>query len=315
MSDSALYNGYDVKFLSVDTDEYVVNMPAFNKVNSQDVAGIHLFENGIIPYFNFSLVLSKNRKFAYFTATNVDGGQFQKVPRKDSWRLDARLKGLQWGYELYSTANSKFDRGHLTKREDVQWGETVGLAFKAADSTFYYSNSVPQHKDLNRDVWRSLEDYILHAETAKKKLKVCIFTGPILTESDPYFCSTIRDTSIQLPVFFWKIVYFLKNDLKLYRVGFLMSQMSLLENDQLIEELESDNSQESLFLEFKKAGTYQVNISLIEELTGLTFQNATDSYHDTRPQELIFKEIIIDPDLESGSLEQQLGFNIENIKL
>jgi endonuclease G len=315
MENENLYNGYDPAFLTNVEIKHAIDLPALSSFNLPDKFSTSAFQNGIIPYMNFSLVLSRNRKLAYFTASNINGAQFQKVPRKDSWRLDPRIKGAQWGYELYSTEQSKFDRGHLTKREDVQWGATVGLAFKAADSTFFYSNSVPQHKDLNRDVWRCLEDYILHAETIKNDLRISVFTGPVLSENDPYLSALIKGESIKLPIFFWKVVYFVKEDRQLYRVGFLMSQYSLLQNDQIIEELESDNSQDALFLAFKLAGTYQVDISIIEELAGLTFESAIEPFLDKRPKELIFREIDIDPDLESDSLEQVLGFNIENISL
>ncbi|MBB6130592.1 DNA/RNA non-specific endonuclease [Mucilaginibacter lappiensis] len=315
MENDNLYNGFDPLFLASEETEHFINMPALSTLKLGDKLITDTFESGVIPYFNYSLILSKSRKLAYVTASNIDGSLFKKVPRKDSWRLDPRLKGAQWGYELYSTDNSKFDRGHLTKREDVQWGETVGLAFKAADSTFYYSNSVPQHKDLNRDVWRSLEDYILHAETTKRKLRITVFTGPVLLENDPYLRSPVNGESVRVPTFFWKIVYFVKDDGQLYRVGFLMSQISLLQNDEVVEELESDNSQEALFLEFKQAGTYQVNISTIEELAELSFESAIEPFKDIRPKELIFKEIDIDPDLESDSLEQALGFRIDNICL
>src|SRR3546814_8573174 len=119
------------------------------------------------------------------TATNIDGLQFKKVPRKDSWRKDTRIsKEFQFGKELYTAPKSNFDKGHMTKREDVQWGETFGIAFNAANSTFYYTNAVPQHNDLNRVIWRSLEDYILHHETKKNELRLCVFTGTVLTVSN-----------------------------------------------------------------------------------------------------------------------------------
>lgn len=309
-----LYTGFDKDFLTTDNAVHQICLPSLKQEKIKDIAVTEKFVDGIIPYLNFSLLLSKERKFAYYTATNIDGSQFQKVPRKDSWKLDPRLKGLQWGYELYSAQNAGFDRGHLTKREDVQWGLTIGLAFKAAESTFYYSNSVPQHKELNRDVWRSLEDYILHAETTKNSFRVSVFTGPVLSENDPHFITEVNGVSVKLPVLFWKIVYFVKQDQSLYRVGFLMSQLRLLQTDQIIEELESDFSDDR-FLQFKEACTYQVNISLIESLTGLIFYEAIDSFTDVRPSTLIFKEIDLNPDLESKSLEQHLGFEITNIKL
>ena len=60
----------------------------------------------------------------------------------------------------------------MTRREDVQWGITDEAAQEAADSTFFYPNAVPQHKELNQRIWKRLENYILHTETRKKSLKL-----------------------------------------------------------------------------------------------------------------------------------------------
>ena len=200
----------------------------------------------------------------------------------------------------------------MTKREDVQWGETPGIALNAANSTFYYTNAVPQHKDLNRDIWRSLEDYILHTETKQNELRICVFTGPVLSSSNPYFVTPINGKQIQIPSLFWKVVIFQKEDGNLYRVGFMMSQNKLLQENHIIEELESEDQ---LFMQFKDADTYQVNISLIEEMTGIEIPNVIDSYNDSRKTKLVLKEIDIDPELESDSIEYQLGFIIENLNL
>ncbi|RXG22303.1 DNA/RNA non-specific endonuclease [Leeuwenhoekiella polynyae] len=199
----------------------------------------------------------------------------------------------------------------MTKREDVQWGESLAIALNAANSTFYYTNAVPQHKDLNRFIWRSLEDYILHTETKQNELRICVFTGPVLSSLNPYFITPIGGNQIQIPSLFWKVVVFQKEDGKIYRVGFMMSQNKLLQENHIIEELELG---EELFLQFKDADTYQVNISLIEELTGLEIPKAIDSYQDKRTTRLILEEIDIDPDLENYGFDS-LGYDILNIKL
>jgi len=92
----------------------------------------------------------------------------------------------------------------------------------------------------------------------------------------------------------------------------MMSQNKLLSKNAIIEELESDNE---LFMQFDDADTYQVNISLIEDITGLEIPKAIDSYSDERSLKLILKEIDIDPDLESDSIGYKLGFSLENIVL
>jgi len=308
MKSKILYKGYDENFIL----NHSIPTPCLNEEQLSDLA-VNSDGTAMIRYINFSLQLSCAHKFPYYTATNIDGLKFKKVPRKDNWRKDDRLpKDLQFGSELYSAAKSNFDRGHMTKREDVQWGDTVGIALNAADSTFFYTNSVPQHKDLNRDIWRSLEDYILHAEAKKSQLRICVFTGPVLSKSNPYFTTPINNKQIQIPAIFWKIVVYEKEDGKIYRVGFMMSQNKLLAKGNMIEELESEDD---IFMRFKDAETYQVNVSLIEEMTGIQMPPAIDSYTDDRDIKLVMDEIEIDPDLESSSIEFELGFAIRNILL
>ncbi len=203
----------------------------------------------------------------------------------------------------------------MTKREDVQWGDTPALAQQAADSTFYYTNAVPQHKSLNQKIWKRLEDYILHTETRKKSLKICVFTGPILTHNDPPFVTAVKNQTILIPIIFWKVIIFPKEDGNLYRVGFMMSQRRLLTENGIVEELEMASDSNEIFMKFDDAETYQVNVPLIELLADMQFPKAIDSYEDEREVKLILEEIDIDPDLESSSEAQSLGFSISNIIL
>jgi len=314
MKNEHLYHGFDKSFLKNTEITESINLPEFTEVGSSDVVPIENSEENTLNYLNYSVALSASRKFPFYTASNIDGKLFKKIARKGSWKKDRRAKEFQFGLELYQAEKSDFDRGHMVKREDVQWGDTMAIAQVAAESTFYYSNSVPQHKDLNRKIWVNLEDYILHKE---KELKICVFTGPVLSSNDPEFVTLVNDESIKIPRLFWKIIVYPKKDGKLYRVGFMMSQESLLiENDIVVEnELESSSEEDHLFLEFSKANTYQVNVSLIEKLTHMKFHNAIDAYEDNRNIELVLNEIDIDPDLESFSIEQYLGYSIENITL
>ncbi|MGI9651949.1 DNA/RNA non-specific endonuclease [Chryseobacterium sp. RLHN22] len=155
----------------------------------------------------------------------------------------------------------------------------------------------------------------MNIPTIQNKLRVCVFTGPVLSSANPYFVTPINGEHIQIPVVFWKVVIFQKADGELHRVGFMMSQRKLLQNAGIIEELEAVTADEEIFMQFDDAETYQVNLSLIEELTGLKMPLTIDSYTDKRNTKLVLKEIDIDPDLESDSIEYQLGFAIENLNL
>ncbi len=61
-------------------------------------------------------------------------------------------------------------------------------------------------------------------------------------------------------------------------------------------------------MQFDDAATYQVNVSLIEKLADIKLPKAIDSYTDERNMKLVLEEIDIDPELESDSIEQKLGF-------
>jgi len=176
MSQFKNYFGYQKNFLSKP-----VPLPKLSKSQEDDLAPVKDNDDATANYINYSVQLSASRRFPFFSASNINGKLFRKLSREDKWRIDERVhKEHQWGPELYRAQKSDFDRGHMTKREDVQWGHSVMAATKAADSTFFYSNAVPQHARLNQRIWRLLEDYILHAETKEHGLKICVFTGPVL---------------------------------------------------------------------------------------------------------------------------------------
>src|SRR5678815_3830999 len=155
----------------------------------------------------------------------------------------------------------------MSKREDPQWADKINLkafyksdphadisggpekrdkavltsiAERGARLTFFFTNAIPQHGHLNGVVWRSLEDYIMAVATNNKKAsgpdlyKINIITGPVFQEDDPVFPmenkeeKKDRKTGIQVPTLFWKVVYFKKEDDKLYHIAFLMGQAALI---------------------------------------------------------------------------------------
>lgn len=290
MKDDELFQGFDSCFLKDGRVDEEVSLPKLGPEMQKDLVLIPGNDQAIFHYIHYSLQLSRSRKFPIYTATNIDGNLLKKAERAASWKMDTRAKNFQWGSTFYSAPKSDFDKGHMTRREDVQWGATVELAQKAADSTFYYTNAVPQHKNLNQKIWKSLEDYILHKQCDPNDQKICVFTGPVLSKDDPDFVSNIKNETVQMPVLFWKIVVYPKKDGKLYRVGFMMSQRQLLEKDDTIKtKLKRSRSED--YMNFDQADTYQVNVSLIEELTGLTFYAAIDSYTDKRSIQLVLSQI------------------------
>ncbi|QNF35310.1 DNA/RNA non-specific endonuclease [Adhaeribacter swui] len=306
------YAGYSETFIH---PELLVTIPQLQAEQQADLAPVDGTTSNLAHYINYSLALSKTRGFPYFVAANIDGGLFKKVSRSDNWRKDDRIDyAYQWGEELYKAQKSDFDKGHMAKREDVQWGKTVVEARAAADTTFYYTNAVPQHAKLNQQIWAELENYILHTESVPNNLQISVFTGPVLRLTDPVFVTKVLDREIQLPTLFWKVVVFMKEDQQLYRVGFLIGQEELLRQAKIIkpQPIEKTALPTDLFLDFEDAETYQVNIATIEQLTKLTLPIAQDVYQDTRPIKLVLEEVDVNARFAPAAVAE-LGYRISNL--
>jgi len=215
----------------------------------------------VLPYHHFSLVVSKARKIALFTAVNIDGSTEQRIKRDpDRWSFDPRIPtDYQMGEAIY--VDNELDRGHLVRRLDPAWGS---IAKAANDDTFHFTNCSPQHADFNRNatLWAGLEDYILdHADN--EQFKVTVFSGPILAADDPEY------RGVQLPKQFWKVVTMAKSPGLLSATAYLLSQESLIEG------LEAAPAAAEEF-SFGAYGTFQVQVSEVERLTGLDFGGLRD---------------------------------------
>ena len=273
----------------------------------------------LLDYINFSVLHNPFRKFPYFTASNIHGNQFQKIKRKelfsgkgDRWKKDTRIpKEEQLGHELYSADKSDFDKGHLTKREDVQWGDNRDKAVAAAESTFFYTNAMPQVDRLNRGIWRKIEDYILHHQTISEHIKINLFTGPVFRDNDPNFVTEVRDTIIQIPCLFWKVIYY-QNDNVLHRTAFLTSQKNILEKRRIVKPSVRGHEVEDtgLFMTFKDAETYQVRVDFIEKLSGLKFHEATEKFVEDTPEELILSGVNVRSDKDIDIKDVRLNVTL-----
>jgi endonuclease G len=268
--------GYQVDFLG---STFKIKFPEFNERQKNDIVK---FANGKskIDYIHYSAVLSRSRRVAFFAAANIDGTVWKDNPRKGDWQDDPRITAEdQLGQKLYDAKKSEFDRGHLVRREDPEWGDAK-LSVEAGKNTFWFPNCAPQHKDLNQRIWAELEANILHKGADKNNLKVIVFSGPVLADTDGVFVTKVEGKDIQIPNLFWKVVVWTKSNGKAHAVGFLMSQEKFLIRDGIIKKQLIANAKrlrkltdEDIFehLTFKDGKTYQVRIEEIEKLTGLKF--------------------------------------------
>ena len=268
--------GYNPAFLG---NKFRIKFPVLNDDQKTDTLKFdgNKFR---LDYIHYTSVMSKSRRLAFFTAVNIDGNTWQDNPRKGTWDEDPRINvDDQLGAKLYSAKKSDFDRGHLVRREDPEWGDKP-KSIKAGENTFWFPNCSPQHLKLNQKIWAELEANILHLGADQQNLKVNVFTGPVLADTDGTFVTKVGGKEIKIPNLFWKIVVWTKSNGKAFAVGFIMSQEKFLIDAGIIKKPMVINKKklskigdEDIFehLEFKDGKTYQVKIDEIEKLTGLKF--------------------------------------------
>lgn len=210
--------GYDPAFIVKDTP---VPLPVLSATLRKDAAkfdaqGKKAFE---LKYTHFSVVVSASRRMPIYSACNIDGAKAKAVPRTNIWKFDPRIAvEHQILTELYGTQkDGYFSRGHMTRRQDPDWGSQSVAKLADAD-TFHVTNAAPQVQGFNDGLWGDIEDYIL-ANTRADNMRVSVFTGPVFMDSDPVV------HGIAVPVRFWKIVAFVHDETgELAATGYVASQ-------------------------------------------------------------------------------------------
>jgi len=220
-----------------------------------------------LKYEHFSVVMNKERRLAFFSAANLSAGpRFILSGRTDDWLVDSRISRNHQIDNSYYKRN-KLDRGHLTRREDLEFGSNVFDAVRSANGTCVYTNCVPQRDIFNQGkaknigddarLWAGLEDYILEQVNPKDDLSLQVFTGPIFSTSDPKY------RGHKIPLEFWKVAVGIAPDENLFATAYLLSQENLIDVTDL------DEAVRELPLGAYKL--YQRRVTQIENATGLRF--------------------------------------------
>lgn len=291
--------GYLSNFLSIE-----IPFPKPKQPLKKYVAKLKNNSQTILNYHHFSVLFHSLRRMPIVSAINVDGNpdlRKDKTERKDVWIRDNRLDyDIQLNDKYY--ASSGFDRGHMARREDANWGATADLAKEFADLTCVYTNACPQVPTLNRSnrsgLWGKLESVILEkgVETEKGKAsKLTVLNGPIFAATDPVY------KGVQVPMAFWKIILWFDKTGKLRATAFKLSQANLVEGIDF-EKLDFDKNPE-----YK---VYQCSIESLESLTNLelTYLAQFDTYKNVNPNESLtieseqsFAESLIIDDSEDST--------------
>jgi endonuclease G, mitochondrial len=255
--------GYDPAFLG--NGERSVPLPQLSAEQLANAAKMKAGGSGeqdghVLPYHHFSVVLNKERRLAYFTAVNIDGALARRLQREpDKWSLDPRIPAEdQTGEPVY--VDNDLDRGHLVRRLDPAWGESAAAAKIANDDTFHFTNCAPQHGQFNQNktTWAGLEDHILD-NADNEDFKVNVFSGPVFAADDDEY------RGVKLPKQFWKVVVMAKSPGLLSATAYLLSQESLIDGLEVAAEFS-----------FGAYKTFQVPVSEIERLTGLSLGSLPD---------------------------------------
>jgi endonuclease G len=260
--DYSTRGGYKANFLGAGNE---VDLPQLSPA-LKSVASHLLDANGkktgnvVLDYHNYSLVMHAERRFAIYTAANVRADQRFEVGRPtDVWRTDPRIPIEHQVTDFYYKSN-QFDRGHLTRREDLEFGKTLNDALASAADTCHWTNCTPQHSKFNQNkqLWQGIERHVLEGAIWTGQYNTQVFTGPIFDEDDPEYD---RHPEIQYPVRFWKVVATLTKEQKLFATAYILDQSDVIAQFGI----------EATEVPFGAYKTFQVKIAEVERLTGLKF--------------------------------------------
>jgi endonuclease G, mitochondrial len=254
--------GYQANFIG---KAHLITLPAPLPEIRKFIAKVNGTDSMVLNYYHYSVIFHSVRMMPLISAINIDGDPLKRKDeskREDTWLRDTRLSfDIQLNDAYYS--KSGFDKGHMSRREDANWGRTPEEAKRNADLTCMYTNACPQVPGLNQSrrggLWGQLEMVILENGAMKESGrtgKITAFNGPIFKDSDPVY------KGIQVPMEFYKIILWLTNNNQLKATAFRLSQADLA-GDIDFEQIDIDQD-----IEFKQ---YQCSIKKLQDETKINF--------------------------------------------
>ncbi len=175
-----------------------------------------------LDYQHFSVMLSSARRLARQVAWNIDVKTLRDDVSRSGLRFlpDPRIAPeLQTLEEVY-TAN-RLDRGHIARRADLLWGETLDEVQLANRESFYFPNITPQMDDFNQSGkegdWGLLEDSLADYLREAPLPRATVFGGPVLDDADPVY------RGVAVPLSFWKVLAYRAGDALMCK-AFLVTQ-------------------------------------------------------------------------------------------
>ena len=193
----------------------------------------------IIKHLGFTVSYNEQRRnpnwVAYeLTAEEVKG----RISRGDDFVRDPMVIGRQADDTDYR--KSGWDRGHLVPAGDMKWSH------EAMQESFYMSNISPQDNNLNRGVWKSIEEKV--RDIAVKYGRVIVVAGPVFTTKKGL--GSIGKNRVIIPNAFFKVL--LVNNGSYEAIGFYCENVA----------------------ERKALSSYVISVDQIEEIAGMDFFSA-----------------------------------------
>jgi endonuclease G len=277
-------NGYDPEFLG---EEHRIDIPwidyeVFGDVLKRD----DLRKDYIADYLHYSVVMSKSNRQAVLSICNLDQTQYRSV-RGRKWFLDARIGyDNQLDNRYYKGKDNLWDRGHLTRRTAVTWGESDYVAQRASNDSCCYANACLQHRHFNEDEWR-VPEKIASKFDRDLNGRLSIITGCLFTDNDRWFKPAGYDVPLgRVPSGFWKIIYYIdKKKTAVAGKEVLGCEAYLVYQDDL-------SMRDKVASENIDIATFQVSTTELSDLTGIEFHeplfeaNPLWYYHDRDDREI-----------------------------
>jgi len=246
-----------------------------NDDQKRSLATVKGNSKGLLNYCDLTILYNAKRKVPFFAAYNIDGAAGIKRAARPAFQTDPRIEAkfqLDDGFYDLRKDITEFEIGHMASNNEMGRGKN-GIV--KAYQTFHFTNSVPQAEKLNTGLWKGLESYIIkEAATVKNNKRICVFTGPILTSEDPGYRLS---PSFKIPLLFFKVIVF-QSVKGFYSTAFMMSHEKKMIEDNMfvkpppVRRVRGLAPEVGYFIDFKYKKVFQVNITFLEQYSGLKFQ-------------------------------------------
>ena len=133
------------------------------------------------------------------------------IKRTDDFRADTSITTGSATPADYKA--SGYDRGHLAPAADMQWSS------ETMHESFLMSNMTPQAPQLNRGMWKELEENV--RKWAQNFGEVTVVTGPVLEKPSAEY-SSIGSNKVAVPEFFYKALLSKSNNGDTIMAAFIM---------------------------------------------------------------------------------------------